>query len=334
MIKTVALIFFVLVSLVLGGLLLRDQEQITQRVAQVASLQTEVARQRAVAQKSTADAAKLAEKRTQLLARARAAEQSLGEAQAASQPSPDATASATPAKAVAAGTQTSNPFSESLSKMLKDPATKKMMRATQGVALRQLYDDLVKKWALSPEETSTFYDLLLDKQSADMDRGMEVLEKGVDSTSQTPAADPEAKIKASLGDDLFQQYKEYEKTLGGRLTLNQLQQQLATSNIPALTPDQSNALLQTITEEQTKQPPPDFASRAGQGGNPFVLDSAQVDQFVQRQGTLNDQIDARMAGTLSAPQLQALKDQQQQMLSMQKMGMEMAAKMMGPSPTP
>ena len=41
-----------------------------------------------------------------------------------------------------------------------------------------------------------------------------------------------------------------------------------------------------------------------------------------------------MAGTISAEQLQALKQQQQQMLSTQRMGMEMAAKMMAPSPTP
>ncbi len=41
-----------------------------------------------------------------------------------------------------------------------------------------------------------------------------------------------------------------------------------------------------------------------------------------------------MAGAISAEQLKALKEQQQQMLSTQRLGMEMAAKMMAPAPTP
>ena len=56
--------------------------------------------------------------------------------------------------------------------------------------------------------------------------------------------------------------------------------------------------------------------------------------MMKAQGDLNAKIDARMANTISPEQLQALKQQQEQTLSMQRMSMEMAAKMFGPSPTP
>ena len=56
------------------------------------------------------------------------------------------------------------------------------------------------------------------------------------------------------------------------------------------------------------------------------MDAAQVDRYVQGQNDLNDRVDARMANTLSSDQLQVLKQQQQQMLATQQMGMEMASR--------
>ena len=336
MIKTVALAFFVLTSLALGGLLLQERHRAILQAAQVADLQTQVARQREEIQKGTAAAVQLEQKHAQLVARNKATKQALADAQTAAAATPAvAAASPTPGTGDDKKKKGSNPFADSITKMMKDPAMKNMMRTTQATALKQMYGDLVKQWSLSPEETQTFYDLLLDKQMDQMDQGMTLLEKGPDADKAVAVSDPDAKIKASLGDTLYKQYQDYEKTVAGRFTVNQFQQQLAVSNTPALTPDQSAALLQAVTEEKINMPPGTFGQPSpGAGGGAFSMTPEQVDQFVNSQSDLNARIDTRMASMFTADQMRVFKEQQQQMLAMQRMGMEMATKMMGPAPTP
>ncbi len=331
MIKSLALGILVLVSLTLGALLLQAQQQVAAQSARLATLETSVAKQHDELQASTRAAAALQQKQDQLAAKAKAVRQSLLAARAASTPAAvPADAAPTLAPGDAPGAKKgANPFSDYLAKMMKDPATKNMMRTAQAGAMRQMYGDLVKQWALSPEETNTFYDLLLDKQTDQMDRGLKLMDQGPGAVSKADLESSDDKIKASLGDDLYQQYKDYEKTIGGRLTANQLQQQLAGSNTALLTPDQSKVLIQVATEEPANLPADSYGSFSGNSANPMAMDPAQIDQFIKRQTDLNARIDARMVNVLSAEQLQAFKDQQQQTLVTQRAGMEMAAKMYG-----
>ena len=338
MIKTFAPGFFVLVSLALGGMLVHDQRQIAGQSAQITELQAQVVRQHDEISKTRSAAAEMEQKHSQLLARAKATRQSLADARNAAAAVPAVAATPAPADAATGGKKKpANPFTDSIANMMKDPAMKNMMRTTQATSIRQMYGDLVKQWSLSPEEADTFYNLLLDKQMDQMDQGMKFMEKGpdaVDAANTANAGDPDAQLKASLGDDLYKQYRAYEKTLSERLTVNQLQQQLAVSNVPAMTADQSQVLMQAITEEQASMPKGSLTQPMSPKGDPFNIDPAQVDTFMKAQGDLDDKIDTRMANTLSAEQLQVLKQQQQQALSVQRMGLEMAAKMMAPAATP
>ena len=340
MLAVAALMVFMLASVVLGALFFSARKQNAAQSDEIAALKAQIAGQRAEIQKAAAAVAESDQKRAQIAAKARAARQSLAEARAAAAavtPAPAAALAPSPDDSGNGGEDKKKkpwgPFGDSLAKMMKDPAMKNMMRSGQSIALRQMYGDLVKQWSLSPEETDTFYDLLLDKQMAQMDQGMKVLEKG-SAAATTPPGDLDAKIKASLGDDLYKQYQDYEKALPAHMEVSQFQQQLAVGNTPPLTPDQSKVLLQAITEERAAQPPGNYFSGTGANANSFAMDPAQVDQMMKAQGDLNAKIDARMANTLSPDQLQALKQQQEQTLSMQRMSMEMAAKMFGPSPTP
>ena len=336
MIKSLALGILVLVSLTLGALLLQARQHLAAQSARLATLETALAKQRDELQADARATAALQQKQDQLAARAKAARQSLLAARAAAAATPAADAAAsTPAPGDTPGTKKgSNPFKDYVTKMMKDPATKNMMRAAQAGALRQMYGDLVKQWSLSPEETSTFYDLLLDKQTDQMDRGMKLMEDGPDAVSKADLDSSDDKIKASLGDNLYQQYKDYEKTIGGRFTVNQLQQQFAGSSTPLLTPDQSKVLIQAVTEEPANMPSGSYSMFSGNNANPMAMDPAQIDQYITTQTDLNARIDARVATVLSPEQLQAFKDQQQQTLATQRAGMEMAAKMYGATPAP
>ncbi len=343
MLKNLALVFLLLFSLALGAVLIRVDRQNRANVARIAEMQQQAAVQLSEIQATKTQAAELEQKRQQITARSKADRQALREArEAAAAATAEAAVTPDPAPVTpapshdAAGKKKSgNSFTESIAKMMKDPAMKNMMRTAQASSLKQLYGDLVKQWNLSPEETDSFYNLLLDKQSDNMDRGMKLLDKSVDASTVTAEVkDADAQIKAALGDDRYQQYQDYEKTLSGRYTISQFQQQLAATNTPPLNADQTKVLLQAANDEKLNLPNGSPTASTGTDGNPFGMDPAQMDGLIKAQQDLNARIDARVEYTLTPEQLKVLKDQQQQMISMQRMGMEMAAKMMGPSPTP
>ncbi len=341
MFKNVALIFLLLVSVSLGSLLVREKRFSQLSTTQVVELTKQTQAQREEVRVAKAAVAAQEEKQRQAAATAQAEKQARREAreaaaiaaaQADSTPDPaaDATATAGPKKK----DKGLNAFTGSLAKMMKDPAMKNMMRTTQGAALKQVYSDFVKQHNFTPEQTEAFYNALLDKQAGDMEKGMKMFDKGVDaSAAAADTGDPDAKIKAALGDDLYPQYKDYEKTLVGRYTLSHYQQQLAANNTTPLNSDQSRAMLQAVNEEKINFPG-GLKDAMGNDGAGMMTDPTKVDQFVKAQEDLNRRIDARVEYVLTPDQLKVLKDQQQQMITMQRMGMEMAAKMMAPAPTP
>ena len=338
MIKTIALGLLVVVSLALGGALYEKTKLVAELTSQKGDADyARLAEQQGVAQQAKDAAAQSEQKRAQLAARNKAAKQALLDARTAAASTPAASTgdSPSPAKSDDGKKKPTNPFSESIAKMMKDPAMKNMVRNAQATVLKQMHADLVKQWSLSPEETQTFYDLLLDKQMDQMDQGMKLFENGSDTTKTADVGDPDAKTQSVVGRQSLQAIS------GLRKDDSRAVYRLP---VPAATCDQQHAHAATQLNRPRcckRSPRKPRTCRRGitdrrraGNGNILALDPAQVDQFIKSQGELNDRIDARMAGTISAEQLQALKDQQQQMLSTQRMGMEMAAKMMAPSPTP
>lgn len=320
-----------------------------QQAGRVAQLQGEALAQRNAAAQERANAAKVLDRqKSELTAKLSRAKESLatlrqqvaadssapvppaGEALAQATPSPEPEADATHGKPAGAGA-----MGKWLGQMLKDPAMKKVIRTQQATALRMMYGDLVKQWALSPAETDTFYNLLLDKQMGAMDASQSSLQSGAAAAGEATAAvtkDYEARIKASLGDNLYQQYQDYEKTVADRVILNQFQTQMGTSGGAALTTDQSNFLIHTMGEERQAQAANGntAASMPGSFGTAgFQMDQKSIDAFAQAQTEINQRVDQRALGVLSPAQIEALKTYQSQMVDMQKASMSMAAKMMG-----
>lgn len=339
MAKNITLVFLLLGLAIFGGLLAREHRQAQAESVQIARLEKQAAVLQKEIQTNRDTTTEREEKQRQAATVVQAEKQARREAreaaaaaQAAVTPDPAGDISA-PAVAKKKD-RGANFLNGSLAKMMKDPAMKNMMRSVQGTALKQGYADFVKQQRLSPEQADAFYEAILDKQSAMMDKGMKLLDKGDDGAAAVDTGDPDAKVKAVLGDDAYAQYTAYEKTLAGRFTVGQFQQQLAASNTPALTPDQSNALLEAVNSEKINFSGNDLKSAMGTGDKSFMTDPAKLDQFVKAQEELNGRIDARVEYMLTPDQLKVLKSQQQQTIAMQRMGMEMAAKMMAPSPTP
>ncbi len=240
--KTVFVAVLGLAAIALGTLYARERAQTQRQTARIVALEAQIKRQSADLQKQSAAAVALINEKTKLAARVETAKKRLTDARNA------ALASPSPAEPEAAagvgdaadgkpagGRKAGGPFAGYLNKMMKDPAMKDMMRSAQSLGIRQMYGDLVKQWALSPDEAKTFYDLLLDKQMSGFDNLGNPENTGAASTAADNA------IKQSLGDSMYEQYKDYENTYAQRAELSQIKQRIDGDNAPALTPDQSRS---------------------------------------------------------------------------------------------
>jgi hypothetical protein len=227
-----------------------------------------------------------------------------------------------------------------LSKMMKDPTMKEMIRSQQKIMAQKMYGPLVKDLNLTPEQKDRFLELVLDHQMAAVDQAGALFGGG--DAGKTEAAqnfkdkqtELDANIKALVGDEKFTHYEEYKKTMADRMVLDQFQQQLDGSGA-ALQDPQLKSLLQVMKEERDKVPAvlPDKGAEASADFGKLLTDENLQKQF-QWQEDLNRRVQDRAGQVLNPQQLKELTDFQAQQLNLQKVGMKMAREMFGTGKTP
>lgn len=244
------------------------------------------------------------------------------------------------ATARASGRTNSNPFAE----MFKNPAMKEMIKNQQKTALGTMIDKnyarLFSDLHLTPDQSAALKDLILNKQLDAADLGMTMVTGDQSPTDRaalvqqikatTDAAD--AQIKNLLGDDNFTQYQDYEKSMGERMAVSGLQDQLAGGST-ALTDDQEQQLIQAMTQErQNFKFTTDLSDKSkftGDFSSMFTDD--KIDTYFQESSQLNQQYLTAAQQILSPDQLTAFQQYLNNQQTMQKAGMQMAAKMFAPA---
>ncbi|HMJ88876.1 MAG TPA: hypothetical protein VK530_03625 [Candidatus Acidoferrum sp.] len=225
---------------------------------------------------------------------------------------------------------------EMISKMMKDPSMREMMRDQQAAAVKMMYSGLFKDLNLTPEEKEKFTSLLTDAQMKHLESSQAMLgdkKEGSAGDASKSFADTkkqsEAEIKALLGDDRFKQYDEYQKNIGERMQVDQVRNSLAGQNLP-LSDQQSSQLYQIMKEEKTALPPV-IPSDANQSPDQLktLMTPENIDKQVQWMEDYNARVLARAGQVLSAEQLKQYQAHQEQQTSMQKFGMKMAREMFG-----
>ena len=226
-----------------------------------------------------------------------------------------------------------------LSKMMKDPAMKEMMRTQQKVMVQKMYGPLLKDLNLPPEQKDKFMELMLDRQMSSIDQAGALFKEG--ETDKTEAAkamqesqkELDASLKALVGDEKFAQYQDYTKTMGERMQLDQFRQQLETGNM-ALQDDQMKSLLQVMKEEREKVPPV-ISNKAGDNPADFAkaLSEDNLAKQFQWQEDLNRRVQERAGQVLTPEQLKEFTDFQSQQMNLQKVGMKMAKELFGTGKT-
>jgi hypothetical protein len=136
-----------------------------------------------------------------------------------------------------------------------------------------------------------------------------------------------------IGDAKFAELEGSKKTMGERMQISQLQEQMKESGTP-LQDEQSRRMLAVIKQEREDNPPVFDPHAAGQNINmEEMLAQGGMERQIAWQEELNRRVAARLGDILTPEQLKAYADLQAQQLAMQKFGMKMAREMFAkPSP--
>jgi len=202
--------------------------------------------------------------------------------------------------------------------MMERPEMQRLLAVQQKAGLDNRYSSLFKDLSLTPEQLDKFKDLLVEKRTAVMDVMSAARQQGINPRTDPEAfqklvADAQAEIdgtiRATLGDAGFAQYENYEKTMPQRATVSQLEQRLSYSSTPLTTQqtDQMISILATTSPARNNAnglPAPLTALGAGiattfgggAGGGSKITDA-----------TINQAM-----GVLAGPQIDALKQLQQE----------------------
>ena len=211
--------------------------------------------------------------------------------------------------------------------MMDNPEIQHLMSITQRAQLDGRYSALFKNLNLSPADLEKFKNLLVEKQTSMMDvmaaarsQGLTGRENRDEIRKLVTDAQTEIdnSIRTSIGESAFAQYKNYEQTLPQRTVVGQLDQRLSYSTTP-LTGQQSEQMVQILAQNAAPSKRPTDANLptavAIGGGHTFFPGGNQV----------TDKAITQSQGVLSAPQVDALRQLQQEQQAQAQLAQQMRA---------
>jgi hypothetical protein len=235
-----------------------------------------------------------------------------------------------------AGAQGGAAMGKMLGDMLKNPEMRKAMEQQQRMAMDMIYGSLVKKLQLNPEDEKKFKDLLLAQQMENLGQAGAMFDPEADrnKVSQelaTKRKEQEEKIKEVLGEEKFNQYQDYNQTIGERMMLEQFARGTDIST-------EQNEQILAIMREEKKNVEINLGNPTDPNQNwQAVLASDEAMQRIfSQQQEVNQRVIERAGQLLTQEQIQkleqALKDQQ----AMQEASLKMARQMFssGDAPKP
>lgn len=201
--------------------------------------------------------------------------------------------------------------------MMENPEVQRLIAIQQKGALDARYAGLFKSLNLTPQQLDQFKNFLVEKGTSMMDVLAAARSQGIDPRSNREAfqklvADAQAEIdhsiRSTIGETAFNQYKDYETTLPQRSVVNQLEQRLSYTATP-LTAQQSEQLVQLLAAT---------SKSSGGATSPRAMINGAVSSAFGTAGpraTVSDATINQAAGVLAAPQVEALRQLQQEQQS-------------------
>jgi len=243
-----------------------------------------------------------------------------------------------------AAAKTNNPL-QGMAAMFKDPAMRAMIKSQQkafmGPMLDKQYQALFRQLNLTPEQSTTLKNLLEQKMLSGMDSGFSLLDNSLDASQRADLAkqiksqtdDFDNQIKQFLGDQNYQVFQTYEKTIPDRTMAGQFSDQLAGTGT-ALSAGQQEQLVQAMSEARNGFNWTTDLNKPGVANGDYatVFSEANLNKFAQDKERFDQQFLTRAQQILTPAQLVAFQNFQKTQRELQIAGMRMAAQMFGPKP--
>ena len=220
--------------------------------------------------------------------------------------------------------------------MMKNPEMVEMMRQGQRTALDMIYGELFKDLRLSEEEMEAFKDLLVDKQMVNLEMGLPMMKgdlgedekKEMTEQIEEKQAEIDEEIKMLLGEAVYEEFENYSKNLGDRMLLGQYKRGLKGAGIEALDERQEDELLAAMNEERERF---EFSASFGDPDNFDVsrFTEENINTYLKEKEELVKRVLDRSKTILTEEQFEQYKASVESQFKMEKMQMEMAAKMFG-----
>ena len=219
---------------------------------------------------------------------------------------------------------------------MQKPEMQRLLATQQKAALDARYAALFKNLNLSPAQLDKFKNLLVERQAAIMDvmaagRGQGLNREDFQKLIASAQAEVDTSIKATIGENAFNQYQNFDKTAAQRTTTDQLAQRLSYSGAP-LTSEQSAAMTQILSQTapaRANATGPNIAANVtvvaeSLGGRRSPRMNFMVGAGGQTgSAPITDATITMAQGVLSAPQVEALKQIQAEQLAQQKIAKSM-----------
>lgn len=215
--------------------------------------------------------------------------------------------------------------------MLKNPGMRAMMEQQQAVQIETSYARLFEQLQLTDEEKTHFKKLLTDRQKAETDLGLKLLDPNLTPEERTKImaqAEQNKKtydnaIKTFLNNDSdWKGFESWEDTKPERSMYDSMGRSLFASSSEPLSPDQEQTLLNTMTQIR-KSPTPDQVALAKAIQDPSQMNDGNIQRMLEMTDQNNQRILQQLSQSLTPGQLKTLGNYLQQTRSMTETGLRM-----------
>jgi hypothetical protein len=190
--------------------------------------------------------------------------------------------------------------------IMDSPEVQQLMSLRARGQLDGRYSALFARLRLSPAQLERLQQLLVDKQNTSRDvaaamrsQGLSTRRENADqmrSLVQTANAEIDNQIRSELGEAVFSQYQEYERTQPQRNFVDRVQQRLSYTS-ESLNEQQASSLVAILAQTSSSQTNPGRGAFGGRGGGNV---------------TLTDETIAQAGSFLSSSQVKALQELQRE----------------------
>lgn len=216
--------------------------------------------------------------------------------------------------------------------LLKNPAMRAMMDQQQAVMIETSYTPLFNQLQLTDEEKAHFKKLLVEKQKAETDLGLKLLDPNLSAADrQNLLAQAEKNkqafdqaIKTFLNDDNdWANFQQWENTKPDRTLYDSIGRSLFASSPEPLTQQQEQMLINTMTQMRTSLTPEQQAL-AKTLQDPTQMTEANIKRMLELTALNHQRIIQQAAATMTPGQQAILKTFLDQVLKNAETGLKMA----------